>query len=68
MKGLINRTIAKAQSRLMTGDTMTVNRISELAKYNDVNPKIATKMHGLVADITAKNRPTGKKNMPTPQL
>jgi len=68
MKGFISRTRAKAQNRLMTGDTMTVIRMSELAKYSDVNPKIVMKMHGLVADKTAKKSPTGKKNVPTPQL
>jgi hypothetical protein len=68
MKGFIKRTRAKAQSRLIIGDTITVILISELAKYNDVNPKITMKMHASVADITAKKRPTGKKNVPTPQL
>jgi len=68
MKGFISRTRAKAQNRLITGDTMTVSRISELAKYNDVKPKIAMKMHGSVADNIVKKMPTGKKNVPTPQL
>jgi len=68
MKGFMMPTKAKAQSRLITGDTITVIRIIELAKYTDVNPKMTIKMPASVLDITAKKMPAIRKKVPTPQL